>query len=111
MMGKIKIEVFGIKSESPLGGCDCGGACGPTDVPTMGEMFSEFENFIKASEVKDQVVVEFVDLLEDDLTGYDHAKPVIERGYKLPLTFINKRAIYAGGIDNKKILIAVQKLI
>lgn len=65
----IIIEVFGIRDEPPLGGCDCGEDCGPTKVPTMGELFDGFDEFIKQSEIKEQTQVQFIDLFEDDLTG------------------------------------------
>jgi hypothetical protein len=45
MEGKVKVEIFGITEESIGGGCSCGGVCSP--FLSMGELYNEFEEFIK----------------------------------------------------------------
>jgi len=52
-MEKFSVEVFGIKDQVADGGCDCGGVCGPQK--TIGEIYIEFSEFIKTSDVSDKM--------------------------------------------------------
>lgn len=67
-------------------------------------------NFIADTGFKNSVEMQFVDLMDDDLTEHDYAKETLEKGYQLPITFITNQPVYAGGIDNRKILLALKKI-
>lgn len=98
---KVKVEIFGVK-DSPVGGrCSCEGPCGPSR--TMGELYSEFVNFIKERDIKDNVETEFIDVFEEDMSKYEYVNKALDVGYGLPLTAINKRVYFYGGISNNMI--------
>lgn len=107
MSGKIKVEVFGIKDQSAGGGCSCSGGCGP--VKTMWEMYDEFADFLSNSNVKDRIETKFIDVLMDDLDGYESVKNAMERGYSMPLTAINGKLKFYGGISNKMVYAEIKK--
>lgn len=100
MDNKVKVEIFGVK-DYPAGGCSCEGPCGPSR--TMDDLYFEFVNFIKEMDKKDNVETEFIDVLEDDMSKYEYANKALDKGYGLPLTAINKRACFYGGISNDMI--------
>lgn len=62
---RIVVDVFGIHSKSVGGSSCCTGGCGLT--PTMGELFDDLANFIDNSEVKNKEVLQFIDVMEDDI--------------------------------------------
>jgi len=99
----IEIEVFGIRDEEPIGVCSCGGSCGSSSQKTMGEMFEELNHFIMQSDLVEKVQVRFLDVLEDDLSGYDTAHMMFKTGYALPLVAIEGKVCFNGGISNSRI--------
>jgi disulfide oxidoreductase YuzD len=112
MSNTIIIEVFGIKDESAGGGC-CAGSCGPGEcgpAPTMGELYQKLVDFLAVSELKDQVQLAFVDVLADELEGHEAAKQAMEKGMALPLTVINGKVRFYGGLSTKKIYETIKTL-
>ncbi|MCC5912125.1 MAG: hypothetical protein JJT76_17035 [Clostridiaceae bacterium] len=66
------------------------------------EMYEELNNFLQSTDAKDKYEMTFVDLLEDDLTGYDKEREVLDKGYQLPITFIEGKPAFSGKVDNNK---------
>lgn len=104
----IKVEVFGIKNQSCGSACSCSGGCGPSK--TMEEMYQEFIQFLSRTSIKKRIDIKFVDILMDDMEGYDSVVSAMDQGYALPLTAINGEIKFYGGIANKMIYNAIRKL-
>ncbi len=100
-MEKLSVTVFGLKDESVAGGCDCAGACGPT--PTMGELYDGLVKFIDGSDLAGKVEMKFIDVMEEQLDGYQSVKEYMQKGYALPLTSINGEMKLYGGISNEMV--------
>lgn len=98
---KVKIEIFGVKDAPVGGGCSCEGSCGPST--TMDDLYSELVNFINKTKIKDQVEVKFIDVFEDDIDKYEYIHKILDANYALPLTAINNRVCFYGGISNNMI--------
>lgn len=112
MSKSISIEVFGIREESTggccAGGCGSGG-CGPSK--TMGEQFDELEQFLAGTELKEQIEIKFVDVMSDELEAYPSGKQALEKGLALPITVINGKARFYGGLSTKKIYTEINAII
>ncbi|MDW7671521.1 MAG: hypothetical protein SCK57_11080 [Bacillota bacterium] len=78
---------------------------------SFGELFIDFRNELMQSDTGIQMVITFIDLMADDVSVHGYMKLILEKGYKLPLTFINEQPAYAGGLDSVKILRAARKII
>ncbi len=107
MKSKIKVEVFGVKNQAAGGGCSCSGGCGPT--VTMGEMYSEFESFMKDSSVNEEIELKFIDVFYDDLDDYKYIIDAMNKGFGLPLTSVNGELKFFGGISGPMVLDLVQQ--
>jgi len=107
----IGIEVFGIRDEEPAGICSCGGSCGSSSEKTMGEMCDELKRFLRQSDLANEVEVQFLDVLEDDLSGYDTAHMMFKTGYALPLVAIKGKVCFYGGISNSMVYAEIRKMI
>lgn len=105
MADKIKIQMFGMKDEVVAAACGWGPSvsCGPSEDPTTIEMYNELNDYLQSTELKDRCEFSFIDLMEDDLVGYEYEKSIINKGYQLPITFINGKAAFSGKLDNKKV--------
>ena len=68
----------------------------------MFEMSENIKKFL-AEKGMNNVKVNFIDLFEDDLTGYEYAQPIIQKGYQLPITFIAKQPAFSGKVDNRQL--------
>lgn len=77
----------------------------------MGELFEEFKSDMLKSDLGDRMEIDFIDLMDDDVSGHEYMKPILEKGYKLPLTFINQVPAFAGALDVTKIQRAAKKFI
>jgi len=55
------------------------------------------------SDLVEKVRVRFLDVLEDDLSGYDTAHMMFKTGYALPLVAIEGKVCFNGGISNSRI--------
>jgi len=109
MEGKVKVEIFGITEESIGGGCSCGGTCNP--LLTMGELYKDFEEFIKKSDVKDKTELSFIDVNNQDLEKYKSIKKALEIGYTLPIICIDGSPLFYGGISDYIIYEEIKKVI
>lgn len=105
----VQVDVFGIREESPAGACSCGGECASTAEQTMGEMYEELVRFFQESDLAPDVRLQFIDLFEDDLKGYDSAHIMFKNGFALPLVAVNGIVRFYGGISHSKIYEEVRK--
>lgn len=108
----IEIQVFGIRDEAPagMGTCSCGGACGSSSEKTMGEMYEELESFLGQSDLGAEVQVQFLDVLDDDLSGYDTPHTMFKNGFALPLVAIKGVVRFYGGISKTMVYDEVKKM-
>ena len=104
MEEKIKIQMFGIKDEVVAVPCGWGPStsCGPSEDPTTIEMYNDLYKFLKETDVKDKFEMTFINLEEDDLSNYENAKQVIDKGYQLPITFIAGKPAFSRKVDSYK---------
>lgn len=73
-------------------------------------MFNELNQFLQKTDVKEMYDMSFIDLMEDDLIGYEKEQNVISKGYQLPIIFIEGKPVASGKVDNKKIYQFIKKL-
>ncbi|MFH5836873.1 hypothetical protein ACHAL6_12445 [Proteiniclasticum sp. C24MP] len=106
MEKKIIVEVFGVRNKTAGGSCSCNGGCAPA--VTMGEMYNEFETFMKNSEMKDQVELQFIDVYYDDLDDYKYIIDAMNKGFGLPLTSVNGELKLFGGVSGPMVLDLLQ---
>jgi len=106
----VQVNVFGIREEAPAGACSCGGACASTAEKTMGEMYEELDQFFLESDLATEVRLQFIDLFEDDLKGYDSAHTMFKNGFAIPLVAVNGVVRFYGGISHSKIYEEVRKV-
>lgn len=110
MSEKVKVAVIGIKDAPAGGGCGHGcGGCGPKK--TMGEVYNELAMFLENSMVKDNIEMEFVDITQRDLKGYESADKAIEKGFAIPMTLINGAIKFTGEISRKAIFNEIKKFL
>lgn len=55
--------------------------------------------------------MQFIDVFEDGLDGYDRIKQFMDRGFSLPLISIGDKKFFYGGISNKLIYSAAKEFI
>jgi len=100
----VEIEVYGIWDEAPAASsCGCGGGgCGPgaAPTPTMGEMFDSLRTSLDASDIKEQCSLRFIDVIKDTDPMVDEVRRLFETGYSLPLTALNGKWSFYGGMSN-----------
>ncbi|WP_312906984.1 hypothetical protein [Tissierella praeacuta] len=73
-------------------------------------MYEELKKFLEDTDVKDKFELSFIDLNEDDLNRYRNERKFIERGYQLPLTFIEGKVSFAGQVDNMRTYLIVSRM-
>lgn len=73
-------------------------------------MYNELSNFLKETDIKDKYEMTFIDLEEDDLSNYEDAKKVIDKGYQLPITFIGEKPAFSGKVDSYKAYRVLQRM-
>ena len=105
----VQVDVFGIREEVPAGTCSCGGACGSTTEITMGEMYEDLVQFCQESDLATDVQLQFIDVIEDDLKGFDTAHTMFKNGFTLPLVAVNGVVRFYGGISHSRIYNEVRK--
>ncbi len=59
---------------------------------------------IENSPVADQTETKFVDLMEDEADNYPEELKFIDKGYQLPIVFINGKASFSGKVDEEKLI-------
>jgi len=62
------------------------------------------------TDVKDNLEIQFIDLEEDDLSQYENERKVIDKGYQLPITFINGKPAFSGKVDQFKAYQTLKKI-
>lgn len=103
MQDKVNVLVFGIKDQSVS--CGCSGDCGPSK--TMGDTYEEFVRFLSGSRQSNRIDINFVDILMDNMEDYGYVIKAMEQGYGLPITAINGKVRFYGGISGKMIYRAI----
>jgi hypothetical protein len=111
----VEIEVYGIWDEAPAASsCGCGGGgCGPgaAPTPTMGEMFDSLRTSLGASDIKEQCTLRFIDVIKDTDPMVDEVRRLFETGYSLPLTALNGKWSFYGGISNDLFYLKIRELL
>jgi len=111
----VEIEVYGIWDEAPAASsCGCGGGgCGPGAAPTqtMGEMFDSLRTSLDASDIKEQCSLRFIDVIKDTDPMVDEVRRLFETGYSLPLTALNGKWSFYGGISNDLFYVKIRELL
>lgn len=69
----------------------------------MFEMYEDVEDFIRKVRMDNKVSVKFIDLMDDDLIGYENEQKILNQGYPLPITFIEKQPAFAGQVDQNRL--------
>jgi hypothetical protein len=108
----VQIEVYGIWDEAPAAsscGCGGGGCCAPSQ--TMGEMFDSLRTSLDASDVKGRCSLRFIDIIKDSDPEVNQVRQQVESGYSLPLTALNGKWSFYGGISNEKFYTKVRELL
>lgn len=111
----VQIDVYGIWDEAPAASsCGCGGGgCGPNaaPTPTMGEMFESLKTSLGASDIVDQCSLRFIDVIKDTDPMVDEVRRLFETGYSLPLTALNGKWSFYGGISNDLFYVKIRELL
>ncbi|MBI6871301.1 hypothetical protein [Clostridium aciditolerans] len=138
----IKVQIFGVKEQPIASGCGCsnkgngcsgcsskksscsgcssrkdshsgcGGGCKTSASKTVGDLYNELKKFIEESDVKNQTIVEFIDLDKTKLEGeFERIKDIINRGFEPPITVIDDIVRYYGGISNSLVYKDVKELL
>lgn len=133
MKNKIKVVIYG-NIQSILGtdgGCGhstkdgCGGCnskksdggdsschkCGDKGNKSVGDMFLDLDNFLKASDVKNMVELEFIELDKNKIGGNEEIEDIIHRGFDAPIIVIDEIVRYYGGISNLLIYNDIKELL
>jgi hypothetical protein len=97
----VEVEVYGIWDQAPAAsscGCSGGGCVTPTQ--TMGEMFDSLRASLDASDIKERCSLRFIDVIKDSDSQVNQVRQQVENGYSLPLTALNGKWSFYGGISN-----------
>jgi hypothetical protein len=70
----------------------------------MQEVYENMVLTIKNSPVADKTETKFIDLMSDDADNYPDQLRLVDRGYQLPITFVNGSARFSGKIDEQKLI-------
>lgn len=134
----IKVQIFGVKEQPISSGCGCNNkgngcsgcsskksscsgcssaknshsGCKINTSKTVGDLYNELKKFIEESDVKDQTIVEFIDLDKTKLEGeFERIKDIINRGFEPPITVIDDIIRYYGGISNSLVYKDIKELL
>ncbi len=137
MIDKIKVQIFGVKYKELPGGCECNheksscsGCSGGGEkkcqgcssgckknsesdsIRTVGDVYEELKEFIKSSDVKDKVQLEFIDLDKISIDNqYERVEETIDRGFEPPITVIDNIIRYYGGISKDLVYKDIKELL
>lgn len=64
---------------------------------------------IKGSPLSETTSAKFVDLMDDEADRYPKELQFIDKGYQLPVTFINGKASFAGRVDHEKLIVYIER--
>ena len=110
----VEIEVYGIWDQAPAASsCGCGGGgCGcATPAQTMGEMFESLRTSLDASDIKDRCSLRFIDIIKDSDAQVNQARKMVETGYSLPLTALNGKWSFYGGMSSDLFLTKIREIL
>ena len=108
----VEIEVYGIWDEAPAASsCGCGGGGCATPTQTMGDMFQNLKTSLDASDIKEQCSLRFIDVIKDSDPMVDEVRQLFETGYSLPLTALNGKWSFYGGISNDLFYLKIRELL
>lgn len=94
-MAQVKIEVYGGMNAAG-GGCSCGcSSCSPSDVRSEYEAMKK--NLLDQFGA-DNLTIEYIDTEAAGLSNYPAVEEVIKAGYPFPITVINDKPRWAGGM-------------
>jgi len=108
----VEIEVYGIWDQAPAASsCGCGGGGCATPTQTMGEMFDSLRASLDASDIKERCSLRFIDIIKDTDPMVDEVRRLFETGYSLPLTALNGKWSFYGGISNDLFYVKIRELL
>jgi hypothetical protein len=108
----VEIEVYGIWDEAPAASsCGCGGGGCATPTQTMGEMFDSLRTSLDASDLKERCSLRFIDVIKDSDPEVGRVRQLVETGYSLPLTALNGKWSFYGGISNDSFYAKIRELL
>jgi len=108
----VEIEVYGIWDEDPAASsCGCGGCACAVPAQTMGEMFESLRTSLDVSDIKDRCSLRFIDILKDSDAQVNQVRQLIETGYKLPLTALNGKWSFYGGMSSDLFLAKIREIL
>jgi hypothetical protein len=108
----VEIEVYGIWDQTPAASsCGCGGGGCATPTQTMGEMFDSLRTSLDASDIKEQCSLRFIDVIKDSDPMVDEVRRLFETGYSLPLTALNGKWSFYGGMSNDLFFAKIRELL
>jgi hypothetical protein len=77
----------------------------------MGEMFDSLRASLNASDLKGRCSLRFIDIVKDSDPKVNQVRQQVESGYSLPLTALNGKWSFYGGISNEKFYAKVRDLL
>jgi hypothetical protein len=77
----------------------------------MGEMFDSLRTSLGASDIKEQCSLRFIDVIKDTDPMVDEVRRLFETGYSLPLTALNGKWSFYGGISNELFYLKIRELL
>jgi len=108
----VEIEVYGIWDQAPTAtSCGCGGGGCATPTQTMGEMFDSLRTSLDASDLKERCSLRFIDVIKDSDPEVGRVRQLVETGYSLPLTALNGKWSFYGGISNDPFYAKIRELL
>jgi hypothetical protein len=108
----VEIEVYGIWDEAPAtSSCGCGGGGCAAPTQKMGEMFDSLRASLDASDIKERCSLRFIDVIKDSDPQVNQVRQLVETGYSLPLTALNGKWSFYGGISNELFYAKIQELL
>ena len=108
----VEIEVYCIWDQAPAASsCGCGGGGCATPTQTMGEMFDSLRASLDASDIKERCSLRFIDIIKDTDPMVDEVRRLFETGYSLPLTALNGKWSFYGGISNDLFYVKIRELL
>ncbi len=114
MSSKIAIQIFGVRdesiAESECGSAGCSSCSGCGASLTMGAMYQDLVEIMEMSDIKDRITLQFIDVIEDNLDGYESVKKLLDTDIALPVTAINGEPRFYGGLSVPMICEAVTEM-
>ncbi len=74
-------------------------------------MYEELKGFLQQTDIKDQFIIKFIDLDQENLSDYEKEFKIINEGYQLPITFVQGEPIFSGKVDQFKAYLTLKKVL